>query len=42
MAVNVTLPGTGTLTVAGGTSDQYVKLPSGIISGLGDNATFEA
>jgi hypothetical protein len=40
-AVNVTLPGTGTLTLAGGTSDQYVRLPAGIISALGDNATFE-
>jgi hypothetical protein len=41
-AVNVALPGNGTLTLAGGTSDQYVKLPSHIISTLGDSATFEA
>jgi hypothetical protein len=41
-AVNVTLTGTGTLTLAGLASDQYVSLPSGIISGLGNSATFEA
>ncbi|MBN2575295.1 MAG: LamG domain-containing protein [Deltaproteobacteria bacterium] len=40
--VNVTLPGTGILTLAGGTTDQYVELPSGIISGLGGSATVEA
>jgi hypothetical protein len=40
-AVNVVLTGTGTLTLAGEQSDQYVSLPSGIISALGDSATFE-
>ena len=41
-AMNVTLNGSGTLTLAGGISDQYVSLPSGIISALGNSATFEA
>jgi hypothetical protein len=41
IAVNVVPGGTGTLTLAGGQSDQYVSLPSGIISALGNNATFE-
>jgi len=41
-AMNVTLNGSGTLTLAGGVSDQYVSLPSGIISALGNSATFEA
>jgi hypothetical protein len=41
-AVNVTLTGANSLTLAGTTSNQYVSLPSGIISALGDNATFEA
>jgi Concanavalin A-like lectin/glucanases superfamily len=40
-AVNVDLRGTGTLTLAGGQTDQYVSLPSGIISALGNSATFE-
>jgi Concanavalin A-like lectin/glucanases superfamily len=40
-AVNVTLNGTGSVTLAGGTTGQYIKLPSGIISSLGPNATFE-
>ncbi|HEY4015855.1 MAG TPA: LamG-like jellyroll fold domain-containing protein [Polyangiaceae bacterium] len=41
-AVNVTLTGAGSVTLAGTTSNQYISLPSGIISALGDNATFEA
>jgi len=41
-AVNVTLSGTGTLTLAGAQTDQYVSLPKGIISALGNSATFEA
>jgi Concanavalin A-like lectin/glucanases superfamily len=41
IAVNVALSGTGSLTLAGGQSDQYVSLPSGIISALGNSATFE-
>ena len=40
-AVNVVLRGTGTLTLTGGQTDQYVSLPSGIISALGNSATFE-
>jgi hypothetical protein len=40
-AVNVVLRGAGSLTLAGGQSDQYVSLPSGIISALGNSATFE-
>jgi hypothetical protein len=39
--VNTTLTNTGALTLAGGSSDQFVDLPNGIISSLGD-ATFEA
>jgi hypothetical protein len=39
-AVNATLSGSGTLKLAGGTSDTYVDLPNGIISSLTD-ATFE-
>ena len=35
------LPGTGQLPLAGERSGQYVNLPNGIVSGLGD-ATFEA
>jgi hypothetical protein len=34
------LPGTGQLPLAGERSDEYVDLPNGIVSGLGD-ATFE-
>jgi hypothetical protein len=41
-AMNVVLRGTGSLTLAGGQTDQYVALPSGIISALGNSATFEA
>jgi hypothetical protein len=41
-AVNVALSGTGSLTLAGAQTDQYVSLPSGIISALGNSATFEA
>jgi hypothetical protein len=41
-AVNVMLTGAGSVTLAGGTSQQYINLPAGIISALGDNATFEA
>ena len=40
-AVNVVLRGTGTLTLAGDQTDQYVSLPGGIISALGNSATFE-
>jgi hypothetical protein len=42
MAVNVNSPGTGSIVLQGGTSDQYVSLPAGIISSLGNSATFEA
>jgi hypothetical protein len=38
--VNTQLSGVGTLALAGGTADQYVKLPSGMIRSL-TNATFE-
>ena len=38
---NTLLPGTGKLPLAGRRSGQYVDLPNGIVSGLGD-ATFEA
>lgn len=40
--VGATLSGSGTLVLAGGSSDQYVKLPSRLISGLGNSATIEA
>jgi hypothetical protein len=36
------LAGDGTLVLVGGTSEQYVNLPAGIISALGANATIEA
>ncbi len=39
--VNGTLSGTGTVVLAGGTSGQYVNLPSGTISSMGNSATFE-
>jgi hypothetical protein len=38
--VNAQLGGAGKLDLAGGTSDQYVDLPNGLVSGLTD-ATFE-
>jgi len=38
--INAALDGSGTLTLAGGTTNQYVELPDGIISAL-SNATFE-
>jgi hypothetical protein len=38
----VILTGNGSVTLAGGTSDQYISLPSGIISSLGNSATIEA
>jgi hypothetical protein len=41
-AMNVTLPNTGSIVLAGGTTDQYVSLPAGIASSLGNSATFEA
>jgi hypothetical protein len=41
-AVNFTPPGGGSVTLAGAQSDQYISLPSGIISAMGDSATFEA
>jgi hypothetical protein len=39
--MNTTLTGTGSLVLAGGTTDQYVDLPNNIIKQL-TNATFEA
>jgi hypothetical protein len=39
--VNTELHGNGDLALAGGTTDQYVDLPNGIVKSLG-NATFEA
>lgn len=39
--VNATLDGSSSLALAGGTSNEYVELPSGIVSALTD-ATFEA
>jgi hypothetical protein len=41
-AVNASLSGTGAIVLGGGTTDQYVRLPPGIISAMGDSATFEA
>jgi hypothetical protein len=38
----VVLTGSGSVTLAGGTSDQYISLPRGIISSLGNSATIEA
>jgi hypothetical protein len=40
-AMNATLAGAGSITLAGGTTDQYVSLPAGIISSLGNSATLE-
>jgi hypothetical protein len=40
--VNATLSGTGTVVLGGLTTDQYVRLPAGLISSLGNSATFEA
>lgn len=40
--VNTTLTDAGNLALAGGTTEQYVVLPSGIISALGPSATIEA
>jgi hypothetical protein len=40
--LNTTLTDTGNLTLAGVASEQYVVLPSGIISALGPSATIEA
>jgi hypothetical protein len=40
--VGATLSGSGTVVLAGGTSDQYVKLPARLISALGNSATIEA
>jgi hypothetical protein len=39
--LGTTLPGNGTLPLAGERSGQYVNLPNGMVSGL-DSATFEA
>ena len=39
--VNAQLSGSGTVVLGGGTTDQYVDLPNGIVSSL-TNATFEA
>jgi hypothetical protein len=41
IAVGVGLTGTGSVTLAGGTSNQHIMLPAGIISALGNSATFE-
>jgi hypothetical protein len=41
-AMNVTLPGTGSIVLQGGTTDQYVSLPAGIVSALGNSVTVEA
>jgi hypothetical protein len=40
--INTTLTDTGNLALAGGATEQYVVLPSGIISALGPSATIEA
>jgi hypothetical protein len=40
--INTTLTGTGNLAIEGGASEQYVVLPTGIISALGPSATIEA
>lgn len=40
--VNATLAGNGSVVLQGGTTDQYVNLPAGIISRLGVSATIEA
>jgi hypothetical protein len=40
--INTTLTDTGNLAVEGGATEQYVELPSGIISALGPSATIEA
>lgn len=40
--VGTTLSDTGALTLAGGTTEQYVELPSGLISAVGNSATIEA
>jgi hypothetical protein len=41
-AFGVTLTGSGSVTMAGGQTDQHIELPAGMISALGNNATFEA
>jgi hypothetical protein len=38
----MTLPGDGTVVLAGAASDQYIQLPRGIVSSLGDSVTVEA
>jgi hypothetical protein len=40
--MGTSLDGSGDLALAGGTSNQYVDLPNGLISTLPPNATFEA
>lgn len=40
--MGTTLSGTGTLVLAGGTSDEYVTLPPHLVSALGNSATIEA
>lgn len=40
VVMNTSLQSTGALALAGGTSDQYVDLPNGLLDGL-TNATFE-
>jgi hypothetical protein len=42
VVVGTTLSDTGTLVLAGGSTDQYVQLPARLISALGDSATIEA
>jgi hypothetical protein len=41
-AIRMTLPGDGTVVLAGAASDQYIQLPRGIVSSLGDSVTVEA
>jgi hypothetical protein len=40
--VNVGLSGNGTVVLAGVATDQYINLPAGLISTMGNSATFEA
>ncbi len=42
MAINATLSGSGTITLAGAKTGQYVQLPAGIVSAVGNSGTFEA
>jgi hypothetical protein len=40
--VNTSLSGSGTVVLGGVATDQYVRLPAGLISSIGNSATFEA